>query len=97
MHYTAALTPFKGRLPSISRLIRYTVPPPTLHSAATFKMPLPVRNWLFCGAQGRCWHKADMMTVSSAVRFSRVKLTWLATSRCRLVTPSGHRRHHFRF
>ena len=40
--YAAALS--KGRPSSISRLMRCTVPLPTPHSAATFRMPLPARN-----------------------------------------------------
>ena len=44
--HAAALAP-KGRSSFISRLMRCTVPLPTPHSAATFKMPLPIRNWLW--------------------------------------------------
>ena len=37
----------KGRLSSISRLMRCTVPLATPHSAATFNMPFPARSWLW--------------------------------------------------
>jgi hypothetical protein len=43
--HATTLAPSKGR--PISFAMRWTVPVPTLHSLATARMPLPVRNWLW--------------------------------------------------